>query len=98
LQRIKFNTPVQIVFRGLEIDSITSIDLSSGTVTGFFSLLREDGKRWRSIPFSIQLSSATENFQTRVLNRLVNQVEKIDGVDANLAGVVEDVPPGTPIP
>jgi hypothetical protein len=44
-ERIKFATPQAIVFRGAELDGPVTVDPDTGTVSGTFSLLREDGKR-----------------------------------------------------
>jgi hypothetical protein len=96
--RIEFTAPLSLVFKGLEVDRIDHLDLETGTVSGYYSLLRADGKRWRSQPFSFVMPAALKNFVTAVLNRLTMFTDKLDGVDAPLTGTVKEVPDGTPIP
>lgn len=97
-QRIEFASPQTVTWKGAELDGPYTVDPAAATVTGTFSLLRSDGKRYRSIPFTLQLSLANvETLNDRVLARLAQQTLKLDNLDLVLAGAVTNVQ-GTPIP
>jgi hypothetical protein len=95
-ERIKFTTPQAIVFRGAELDGPVTVDPDTGAVSGTFSLLREDGKRWRSIPFTFDFPAAVANFSAALLRQIEKRVVKLEGVDVTLAGTIEAVQ-GEPI-
>lgn len=97
-KRLVFNAPVAVQYRAIEIDSITSVDPVTGEVTGFYSLIPVDGKRVRSIPFSVSASNQVDNLAERILNRLASRTEKIDGQDVPLAGTIVDANVGDPVP
>ena len=97
-QRIEFTTAQTVTWKGLQLDAPYTVDPAAGTIIGSFSLLRADGKGYRSVPFVLQLTLANvEQLNQAVLNKLRQQTLKLDNLDLVLAGTVADVQ-GTPIP
>lgn len=95
--RIKFTAPINVEFKALEIDTLR-VNPDTGDVSGSYSLIKADGKRWRSIDFAFSMNAAVDNFVDKVLQRLANKVDQVDGQAANLAGTIEIVPVGSPVP
>jgi hypothetical protein len=89
-ERIKFATPQAVVFRGAELDGPLTIDPDTGRVSGTFSLIRDDGKRWRSIAFSFDFPAAVSQFSAALLRQIEKRSIELDGATVVLAGTVED--------
>lgn len=97
--RLKFTAPVSFSYRALALDRIHDIDFDTRQVTATYVLIPSDGSRKRSETITFQVTAnQLSDFLNHCLVRVANRVAKLDGVEFPLAGTVEDVPEGTPIP